>query len=453
MDPHSRNLILLALGAIAVLVLLITRLKMNAFVALLLAALLLGAGAGADLSTVLKSFQDGLGTTLGGIAAVIGLGMMLGKLLAESGGSEVLARRFTAIFGERRAEWCIIALAITIGLTTWFTVGLVLLLPILVTLTRETKTPFVMLAIPLVAFLAVMHNLMPPHPGPVVAVDTLKAQTGLVLLWGFAIGLPSAVVGGPLFARWLARRISLEAPATVAGAGAEHFAGVKPPPFGLTLFSMLLPIGLMLFGTVAELSLPKEHPARSLSAFLGHPTIALTISVLFALWSLGRRCGHNGPQLLKFTEDSIASIGMSLLIVGGGGGFARVLRDAGVADALGHFAQAMGLQPLVYGWLVAAFVRVATGSATVAITTTSGLLAPVVAGLPVNRELLVISIGAGSLFLSHLNDGGFWIVKDCFGLSVGQTLRTWSGVVTITSIAGLIFTLLANFLWQMFCHP
>ena len=394
MSPHW-NLILLACAAIGVLVLLVTRLKLNAFLALLLAALLLGGGAGLDLSAALKAFQDGLGATLGGIAAVIGFGMMLGKLLAESGGAEVLARRFAVLFGPQRVEWCIIVLAVIIGLTTWFTVGLVLLLPMLVTLTRETERPFLLLALPMIAFLAVMHNLMPPHPGPVIAVESLKANTGLVLIWGFVIGLPAATIGGPLYARWAVRRFNVEAPATVAPVRNET---LRLPPFGLTLFSMLLPIGLMLLGTVAELVMPKDQPARLALTFIGNPTVALAASVLFALWSLGTRCGHHLPALLKFTEDSIASIGMSLLIVGGGGGFARVLREAGVAEALGTMAREFHLPLLFYGWLVAAFVRVATGSATVAITTTSGLLIPVIVGAPVNHELLVIAIGAGSLF-------------------------------------------------------
>jgi GntP family gluconate:H+ symporter len=446
MDASDWKLILLAVGAVGVLVLLVTRLKLNAFIALLLAALLLGAGAGLELPKVLKAFQEGLGATLGGIAGVIGLGVMLGKLLAESGGAEVLARRFAAFFGPERAGWCIMALALAIGLTTWFAVGLILLLPILLTLTHETKRPFLLLALPLLSCLSVMHGLMPPHPGPVIAVEALHANTGLVLLWGFAIGLPTAAIAGPFFARWAVRHVTAEPPAMAVRAMGD----TVPPPFGLTLFTMLLPVALMLLGTIAELALPKDHVARAAAAFIGNPTIALAVAVLFALWSLGTRCGHGGEQLLKFTEASIASVGMTLLIVGGGGGFARVLRDAGVAESLGDWARMMHLPPLLYAWLVAAFIRVATGSATVSITAASGLLVPLLVEVPgLNRELLVISIGCGSLFLSHLNDGGFWIVKDCLGLTVGQTLRTWTVTETIIGIAGLLITLAADALWRM----
>jgi len=446
MEAQDIKLILLAVAAVAALVLLVTRLKVNPFIALFLAALLAGAGGGLALPAVLKAFQDGLGATLGSVAGVIGLGVMLGKLLAESGGAEVLAKRFNAFFGPSRAGWCIMALAIAIGLTTWFAVGLLLLLPILLTLTRESGRPFLLLAIPLISCLSVMHGLMPPHPGPVVAVDALQANTGLVLLWGFVIGLPVAAIAGPVFARWAAWHVEAKPPPLPV----REDSTLRAPGFGLTLFTMLLPVALMLLATIAELALPKENAVRDALTFIGHPVVAMTVSVLFALWSLGLRCGHNQSRLLKFTEESIATIGMTLLVVGAGGGFARVLREAGVANSLGNMAQAWNLPPLVFGWAVAAFIRVATGSATVAITAAAGVLAPLLVTMPgVNRELLVISIGCGSLFLSHLNDGGFWIVKDCLGLTVGQTLRTWTVTETIVGIAGLLLTLAVDFVWRM----
>jgi len=206
----------------------------------------------------------------------------------------------------------------------------------------------------------------------------------------------------------------------------------------------------MLLGTLAELTLPKDNSWRGAATFIGNPTIALGASVLVALWSFGARCGHSAAQLLKFTEQSVAQVGMTLLIVGAGGGFARVLREAGVANSLGNLANLLHLPPLLYGWLVAAFVRVATGSATVAITAASGVLIPLVAANPgLNRELLIIAIGCGSLFLSHLNDSGFWIVKECFGLTVSQTLRTWTVTETLVGLCGLIITLLVDALWHV----
>ena len=450
------KLITLALSAIAVLVLLVTRLKLNAFISLVVASLIVGGGAvlmdqqvkdaggkvvSYTMLGVAKSIQDGLGATLGGIAAVLGLGTMLGKLLAESGGAEVLAKRFAAFFGPRHIQWCIISLALAVGLTTWFAVGLVLLLPILLTLTRETKQPFLLLALPLLSCLSVMHGVMPPHPGPVVAVDALKANMGLVLFWGFIVGIPTALVAGPLYAKWAVKHVEASPPPMSTPDRTDP--SLRLPGFGLTLFSILLPVFLMLIATVAELTLPKGHTIREFATFIGNPTIALLVSVVFSLWSLGVNCGYTGARLLKFTETSVAAVGMTILVVCGGGGFARVLRDSGVAEAIGRFGDQMNLSPLMYGWLISAFIRVATGSATVAITTASGLLVPIIAMHPelsqTHIALIIVAVGCGSLFLSHLNDAGFWIVKDCLGLTVSQTFRTWTVCETIVGLVGMLF--------------
>lgn len=463
MNPIDWKLIVLALCAIGVLVLLVTRLKVNAFISLVIASLLVGGGAVLmeipfkdaagkiapyTMLGVAKSIQDGLGATLGGIAAVLGLGAMLGKLLAESGGAEVLAKRFAAMFGPQRIQWCIMALALAVGLTTWFAVGLVLLLPILLTLTHETKQPFLKLTLPLLSCLSVMHGVMPPHPGPVVAVEALKANMGLVLFWGFIIGIPTAAVAGPIFARIAVKRVEANPPAVAQKSNLDP--NLRAPGFGLTLLSILLPVVLMLIATLAELTLPKGNHTREVATFIGNPSIALLVSVVFATWSLGTNCGYRLPQLLKFTESSVAAIGMTILVVGGGGGFARVLRDSGVADAIGRVGEVAHLPPLLYGWLISAFIRVATGSATVAIVTASGLLVPVLAAHPElsphQVALIICAIGCGSLFLSHLNDAGFWIVKDCLGLSVGQTLRTWTVCETIVGLAGMLFSLVAYYL-------
>ncbi len=441
MASSPLSLLLLACAAIGVLVALVTWQKLNAFLALLLAAMLVGLGAGMAPLAALKAFQDGVGATLGGIAAVIALGSMVGKLLAESGGAQVLAERFSAFFGPTRAVACVIVLALVVGMLTWFTVGLLLLLPLAISLTHETRRPFLLLALPLVAVLSVMHGLTPPHPGPVVAIDALGANNGKVLGFAFLVGIPTALIAGPLFARWVVDRVPVATPALAA----TRLATSRRPSAAATAFVIGLPIALMLLATAGELFFPAGDRVRTALAFIGHPVTALTIAVLVALGIFGRACGFTRPQLLGFTEQSIAGIGLTLLVVGGGGGFARVLREAGVAGALGGLASNLHLPPLIYGWLVAAFIRVATGSATVAITTAAGLLAPMLIAQPeINRELLVLALGFGSLFLSHLNDGGFWIVKDCLGMTVGQTLRTWTVVETIVGVVGLGFTLLLS---------
>ncbi len=463
MTTQDTSLIILALAAVGALVLFVTRWKMNAFLALILASLIVGAGAVCmgivpvggkgplTMVDAVDAFGAGLGKSLGGIATVLGLGTMLGKLLVESGGAVVLAKRFAAFFGPKRVIWCIMALAIAVGLPTWFAVGLVLLLPILLTLTAETKTPFLMLTIPLLSCLSVMHGVMPPHPGPVAAIAKfaefgLKPNMGLVLMWGFLIGIPTAIVAGPIFARRAVRLVEAQPPPMPSTEGRE---GITAPGFGLTLFSILLPVMLMLLDTVAKLTLAVDSPVAKAFAFIGHPTIALLGSVLFASWSLGTRCGYTRGQILKFTETCIAAVGMTILIVGGGGGFAAVLNTVGVANSMGLLAQKLGLPVLIYGWMIAAFIRVATGSATVAITTAAGLLAPVMVNYPgTNIELLIVAIGCGSLFLSHLNDSGFWIVKECLGLTVSQTLRTWTITETIVGIAGLVLTIGVHAVWR-----
>jgi GntP family gluconate:H+ symporter len=316
-----------------------------------------------------------------------------------------------------------------------------LLVPVIVSLTRSSGRPFLALALPLVAFLSLMHGLTPPHPGPVVAIDALGADNGKVLLLALVAGLPAAWLAGPVFARWAVRRFDVPAPAVTAGP-------LRPRPgFGVTLATIALPIGLMLLATLGELTLPKDAAARAALTLAGHPVTALAVSVVAALAVFGRSGGFTRAETLALTEQSVASIGMTLLVVAGGGGFARVLREAGVAGALGEAAGSLQLPVLVYAWLMAAFVRVATGSATVAITTAAGLVAPLAAADPtVDRELLVLAVGFGSLVLSHLNDGGFWIVKDFLGLTVGQTLRTWTVVETILATAGLGFVVLLSWI-------
>jgi len=441
MPSSTTTLLLLAVAAIAVLVVLVTWRKWNAFIALFMASLVVGVGAGLGPMVTLKHFQDGLGATMGGIAAVIALGAMLGKLLAESGAAQVLAQRFSAFFGPQRVGWCVAALAISVGLVTWFAVGLLLLLPVMVTLAHETKRPFLLLAIPLLSFLSVMHGLMPPHPGPVAAIAALGANTGAVLGWGFLIGLPTAAVAGPWFARLAAKHVHVDPPALAAARSADR----PRPSFAVTLFIVCLPIVLMMLGTLAELVLPVGSGLRGTFTAIGHPVFALVIAVLAAGWLFQRACGFSRGQLLAFTEQSVAGIGMALLVVAGGGGFARVLREAKVADAMGELAGVLHLPPLLYAWLVAAFIRVATGSATVAITAAAGIMAPILQTDPgIHREMLVLSIGCGSLFLSHLNDGGFWIVKESLGLTVGQTLCTWTVTETLIGLIGLALVLGLN---------
>ncbi len=443
---------LFALLAIAVLVGLVTWLKLNPFIALLISSLSLGAMVVATqlvlpgvvpltMASVLDSFQSGFGRAMMNTGTIIVLGVVFGKLLAESGGAGVLAKQFIRTLGPDRIGLCIILLALCVGMTTWFAVGLLLILPIVITLAKETGKPFLLLVLPLLSFLSVMHGLMPPHPGPVIAIKELNANMGMVIIWALVLGIPVAAIAGPFFAKIAVKRVEVATPDFTPSVSAQQVL----PTFGLTLFTVLLPVMLLLAGTVVELLHAKETLWGKVGLFVGHPVIALLSSVLFAMWAFGRRCGRTAGELLKFSEQSVSGIGMTLILVGAGGGFAFVMRDAGVAKQLAELAASAGLPLLVYGWLVSAFIRVATGSATVAITVASGFIAPVMAAHPgTSPELMVISVGCGSLFLSHLNDSGFWMVKECLGLSVGQTLRTWTITETLIGLSGLGMALLAE---------
>jgi gluconate:H+ symporter, GntP family len=448
--PPDYRLLGAACLAVILLVLLVTRWRWNPALALLLSALLMGGsavmlgvtpatGAAAGTGTffgVFDAFQTGFGRTMGGVAPLVFFGAVLGRVLADSGGATVLGRCFASWFGPGNAIWCISALAITVGLTTWFAVGLYLLLPILFSLTRETGRPFLTLAIPMVAFLSVMHGLVPPHPGPVIAVATLEADTGKTLLWALLLGLPVAAICGPLLARHSGLR---EHRPPLLDKTAPTVSAANPlPGVGMTLFTVALPILLMLASSLTDMFGWGDTWAGESARGLGHPLSAMLIGVLFSLWSLGLRLGRDFPTLMRGIEQSGASVGMMLIIVGAGGGFGRVLTESGVADVLGGLASQVDMPIFLYGWLAAAFIRVSTGSATVAITVASEMLAPAVANTPeVNRELLVVGIGFGSLFLSHVNDGGFWIVRESLGLSVRETLLSWTIAETIIGLGGL----------------
>jgi GntP family gluconate:H+ symporter len=339
-------------------------------------------------------------------------------------------------------------IAFIVGIPVFFAVGLVLLIPIVVTVARETKTPLLHLGIPLVAGLSVVHCLVPPHPGPIAAIGffhgaAATVDVGKVILYSLLVGFPSAIVGGPLLGTLLARRVT----APVGGGLAEQ---LKPsgdqkssPSFGLAVFTILLPILLMLQATVADVTLPKESVVRQWLDFIGSPVVAMLVAVLFSFWSFGFGRGFGKEQVLKFTNDCLAPVAGILLVVGAGGGFNKVLVASGVGEAIANLAKGTHLSPLLLGWLVAALIRVATGSATVAISTAAGILAPIVTQAPgTNVELLVVAMGAGSLILSHVNDGGFWFVKEYLNLTVTQTLQTWTVMVTIVAVVALLLVLL-----------
>lgn len=442
MNPQA-NLLLFASVVILALITLIARFKLHPFVALTLAALVIGLHSNMKMVEIAKTFQEGVGNTLGFLALVIGLGMILGKMLAESGGAHVIAQTFMRWAGPSRIPWAMLLLALVVGIPTFFAVGLMLLVPVIYAIARETKLPLLLLGIPAVAGLSCAQGFLPPHPGPMLAIEQLGANTGKTIAYGFLIGIPTAIAAGPFFALFIVPRLPVIEPPLAARAPHAH-AG-KPPGFALTLLTVLLPVLLMLLAALADLALPTGNDFRLYLDFVGSPIIAMLLAVLLAFYTFGFARGFSGAQILKLTEDCLGPAAGILLVVGAGGGLSRMLDKGGVGAAIAEVAGQAHVSPLLLGWVVAASIRVAVGSATVAIAMGSAILAPVVAATPgIHRELLVLSLGAGSLFCSHVNDAGFWLVKESLQLSVAQTLKTWTVLETGIGLVALTLILLLD---------
>jgi len=410
----SANTELLVYAAVAVvaLIVLIARFKLHPFLALITVSLALGIVAGMPLGSVAKSFQDGVGAVLGFIAIVVALGTMLGKMMAESGGATRIATTLIAQFGERRVHWAIMFVAFIVGIPVFFQVGFVLLIPLVFTIARRSGLSLVKIGIPLVAGLSVVHGMVPPHPAAMLAVSAYHADTGLTIAYAILVGLPTAALAGPIYATWITPRIQLPARNEMADQLVGAAESRPLPGFGISVFSVLLPVILMLLASVADVTFTAESPVRRALDVVGSPIVALLLALLFSFWSLGFRQRFTRDQILKFMGDCLAPTATILLVIGAGGGFNRVLLDSGVGKAIADTAAQSHASPLLLAWTIAALIRVATGSATVAMTTAAGIVAPVAAATPgTSPELLVLATGAGSLVLSHVNDSGFWLIK------------------------------------------
>ncbi|SFW92479.1 gluconate:H+ symporter [Amycolatopsis australiensis] len=438
---HDTRLIVATVVAIAVIVVLITKVKLHPFLSLVLGSLVLGLTAGMPVDKLLKSFTNGVGSTVASVGILIALGAMLGKLLADSGGADQIV---DTVLGKARGgalPWAMALVAALIGLPMFFEIGLVMLIPVVLLAAKRTGKPLLLLGIPAVAGLSVLHGLVPPHPGPLAAAGALNANVGVTLAFGLLVGIPTLVVAGPLFARVAARLVpDAQPPERLIPERADTD---KPrPSFAATLTTVLLPVVLMLAKALSDILLGKGAQARKVLDFVGDPLIALLAAVLVGMVLLGRPAGLGRARLSTVVADSLGPIAGIILIVGAGGGFKQTLVDAGVGDVITGLAKDADLSPLLLGWLVAVAIRLATGSATVATVSAAGIVAPLAAGMdPSHSALLVLAIGAGSLFFSHVNDAGFWLVKEYFGLSVGQTLKSWSVMETLISVVAIALIL------------
>lgn len=446
LDPHSLFLLIAAFVSVIGLILLVAVVKLNPVLALFITALSLAVVAGMPPSTIIHSFESGVGATLGHIAIVVALGTMLGKMMAESGGADQIAFTLIRLFGEKNIPWAMVVIGLLVGLPAFFEVGFVLLIPIAFTVARRTGTNFILVGLPMVAGLSVVHGLVPPHPAALLAVTTYKADVGRTILYALLVGLPTAVIAGPLYAKLVAPHIKLPDENPMAAQFAGHHTERSLPGFGLTLLTILLPVALMLIGSWADAI---TTPRTNLNAALhlaGNDDMALLIGALFSFFTLGKLRGFTRETILRFSNESLAPTATITLLVGAGGGFGRILQDSGVSTAIITVALRSHIPLLLLAWLLAALMRLATGSATVAMTTAAGIVAPIALhSAGVRPELLAIATGAGSLIFSHVNDGGFWLVKEYFNMSVVQTIKTWSICETIISVTALILTIGLSF--------
>jgi gluconate transporter len=443
MPVAGPTLLVLTMAAIALLLFLILVVKLHAFLSLLISSMALGLAAGMAPAMVLKSIQSGFGEALGFIAVVVGLGAMIGRFIENSGGGRVLADWLLGKFGRERAVWALLVASYLVGLPIFFEVGFIILAPLVWSLARESKRSLLVYGMPVAAALSATHSLVPPHPAPVAAAQLLGADLGRIILYGVAISLPMAVIGGIVYGGWIAKRMFIPVPEMAFRAEPERQE--TPPPVSLVTLILLLPV-LLIF--MASITATANLPGKEMLGFLGHPFTALLLTTLAAMFVFGTRRGIHRNELARMAVDSLAPIATLLLIMGGGGSFKQVIVDSGVGLYAGRLLAASSISPLVVAYLIAAAMRVAQGSATVAIITAAGIVAPVVKHIPgYTPEMIVLAVCCGGTILSHVNDAGFWLVNEYFGMAVQQTLKSWTVMKVITSLCGLAMVLAAQALF------
>ncbi|MFE0137193.1 gluconate:H+ symporter [Streptomyces sp. NPDC059037] len=436
------------LAGIAVIVLLITKFKLHAFLALTIGSLALGAFAGAPLDKAIASFTTGLGATVAGVGVLIALGAILGKLLADSGGADQIVDTILAKAGRsggRAMPWAMVLIASVIGLPLFFEVGIVLLIPVVLMVAKRGNYSLMRIGIPALAGLSVMHGLIPPHPGPLVAIDAVGANLGITLALGVLVAIPTVIIAGPVFSKYAARWVDVPVPDRMIPERTSDNLD-KRPSFGASVATILLPVVMMLAKALVDIIVDDpEHTVQRVFDVIGSPLIALLTAVIVGMFTLGRAAGFTKGRLSTTVEKSLAPIAGVLMIVGAGGGFKQTLIDSGVGQMVLDISKDWSIPALLLAWLIAVVIRLATGSATVATISAAGLVAPLAADMSDSHTaLLVLAIGAGSLFFSHVNDAGFWLVKEYFGLDVGQTIKTWSVMETIISVVAGGFVLLLS---------
>ncbi|MEK5262381.1 GntP family permease [Paenibacillus sp. FSL L8-0663] len=443
-------LVIVAIGILALLVL-IMAFKLNTFISLIIVSFGVALALGMPLEEIVKTIEAGLGGTLGHLALIFGLGAMLGKLIADSGGAQRIAMTLVDKFGEKNIQWAVVAASFIIGVALFFEVGLVLLIPIVFAISKQLKVSILHLGIPMIAALSVTHGFLPPHPGPTVIAREYGANLGEVLLYGFIIAIPTVILAGPVFTK-LAKKLvpaSFTKTGNIASLGEQKvFKSEETPGFGISVFTAMLPVILMSIATIITLLQKtmgfEDNSLLAAIRFIGDASTSMLISLLVAVYTMGIARKIPIKDVMASCTTAITHIGMMLLIIGGGGAFKQVLINGGVGDYVAELFNGTTLSPILLAWIIAAILRISLGSATVAALTTAGLVIPMLGQSDVNLALVVLATGAGSLIASHVNDAGFWMFKEYFGLSMKETFATWTLLETIISVAGLGFILVLS---------
>jgi len=433
---------IIIIASIALLILLISYFKVNAFLSFLIVSILAGIALGIPLESLPTSVNKGIGAIMGDLTLIIVLGAMLGKLVAESGAAQKIADVMVNAFGTKHIQWGLMLTGFIVGIPLFYGIGFVLLVPLIFSIVYKYKLPAVYIGLPMLAALSVTHGFLPPHPSPVALVSMFKADMGRTLIYGLAVAIPAIILAGPIFSKALKNIKS--GPVTLFEQKETSNNYSTPGKFN-SFITATLPVFLLILVTVIPYCFPEmDGLPKSINTFIGAPAIVMLIAVIIATYSLGIRQGRKMNEIMNVYGDAVKDIAMILLIIAGAGIFKQIMEDSGVSQQLANVLKEMPVHPLILGWLIAAIIRGCVGSATVAALTAAGVIMPLVAQTGVNPCLMVLSLGAGSLMFSHVNDAGFWMFKEYFNLSMKDTLRSWSVMEAIVSIVGLLGVLALN---------
>ncbi len=435
-------LIIVAFGIILLLILIIV-FKINAFISFTIVSLVVGIAEGMPLGRVVISIQNGIGETLGFLVMILGFGAMLGKLVADSGAAQRITSRLVSLFGLKYIQWAVVITGFIVGIPMFYAVGFVVLIPLVFTIAVSTGVPLLYVGIPMLASLSVTHGFLPPHPSPTAIAVMFGADIGKTLIYGVIIAIPAIIIAGPIFSRSLKR---INAQPLKEFVNPVILSEKEMPGIMTSILTTLLPVILIGVSSLASFILSDESAIKSVLRSIGDPVIAMLLSLIVAIFTLGLSRGRKIVEVMDTLGESVASITMVLLIIAGAGGLKQVLVDSGISTYIAGLLNNSSLSPLLMAWMISAVLRICVGSATVAGLTTAGIILPLASGGTVNKELLVLSIGAGSLMLSHVNDGAFWMFKEYFSLSVKETFVSWTAMESIVSITGLAGVLVINML-------